>query len=197
LEWRRGIGDIEVYSSTLAKFSSSPYFKKNQLHAWQHHKAGGIKISIRLEIRRFQLANSNPIRRLHFWTNHLWERKGMHTDCYLTCRLKYYKQQLVLTTTKGPHSRRLPKSYVQSYKDIWLQIHVGFTQCIHIMISLSRRTILVSCLLWACFLLRTIHYNTIFGPLERTNLPKLTYFTMQHTQAQLLLRVDMGNCRPI
>jgi hypothetical protein len=48
-----------------------------------------------------------------------------------------------------------------------------------------------------CFLWRTIHYNTIPGPLESTNILKLTYFIIQHTQAQLLLRGDMGNCRGI
>jgi hypothetical protein len=138
------------------------------------------------------------MRGLHFWSNHLLEGKGMHTDFYLTltCWLKYFKQQRVLTTKKGPHSGTLPKSYVQSYKDVWLQIHVGFTQCIHIMINLEEPFLfLVS--YGHCFLWRTIHYNTIFGPLESTNIPKLTYFTMQHTQAQLLLRGDMGNCRPI
>jgi hypothetical protein len=139
------------------------------------------------------------MRRLHFWSNHLLEGKGMHTDCYLTltCWLQYYKQQRVLTTKKGPHSGPLPMSYVQSYKDIWLQIHwvshnvfTSWSTCLE-----DQFLFLVS--YGHCFLWRTIHYNRIFGPLESTNIPKLTYFTMQHTQAQLLLRVDMGHCRPI
>jgi len=46
------------------------------------------------------------------------------------------------------------------------------------------------------FLRRTIHYNTIFSPLEITNIPKLTYFTMQHAQTQRLLREDTSNSDP-
>jgi len=135
------------------------------------------------------------MRRLHFWSNHLLEGKGMHTDCYLTltCWLKYYTQQPVLTTKKGPHSGPLPKSYVQSYKDIWLQIHVGFTQCILIMINLSRRTILLSHLLWALFSLEnnTLQYNLwSFGKHTQANLPHYaTYpgpatFESRHGQLQ-------------
>jgi hypothetical protein len=118
---RQGYWGCRSLFIAWAKFSSCPYFKNNQSHASWHHKAGGIKILTRLEIRRSQLANTKPMRRLHFWSNNLLEGKGIHTDCYLT--LTYWLNNINNLSWQQKKGHILDASqslYVQSDKDIYL-----------------------------------------------------------------------------